>query len=102
MHFTLDKLKNVAPPLRTATFTTVAAIISPGGNVQTFQGSVQGSFLIHPRTQCQPNMPYSAIFVPDGQEKLWAEMTVEEENRISHRGKAFRQLRVFLTNARET
>ena len=41
-------------------------------------------------------MPYSPIFVPDGDTKTWAEMTTEEENAISHRGRAFKQAREFL------
>jgi XTP/dITP diphosphohydrolase len=41
-------------------------------------------------------MPYSPLFVPDGEELCWAEMTTEQENRVSHRGKAFRQARAFL------
>jgi inosine/xanthosine triphosphate pyrophosphatase family protein len=41
-------------------------------------------------------MPYSGIFVPEGQDLVWAEMSTEYENKISHRGKAFRQARGFL------
>jgi XTP/dITP diphosphohydrolase len=93
--FTLKKLKDVKEENRTATFTTVAVIISPKGEKTVFNGSVKGKILSTPRTECQPNMPYSALFVPDGQNKVWAEMDVDEENRISHRGQAFRQVRDF-------
>jgi XTP/dITP diphosphohydrolase len=41
-------------------------------------------------------MPYSPLFVPDGETLAWAEMTVEQENSVSHRGKAFRKARAFL------
>lgn len=98
MRFTLDKLKDVPSENRTATFTTVAVVVSPEGEKKVFSGSVRGIILTEPRTACQPNMPYSALFVPDGQEKVWAEMSVEEENAISHRGKAFKQVRNFFAD----
>ena len=95
MNFTLKKIEGVQKNKRTGTFKTVAAVISPEGQENVFTGSIRGSFLIRPKVKCQPNMPYSAIFVPDGYSKSWAEMSVEEENSISHRGKAFRQVRDF-------
>lgn len=96
MRYTLDRLKHVPLVRRTATFRTAAALISSSNHLDIFIGEVKGRFLHEPRCPCQPNMPYSAIFVPDGQSKVWAEMTVEEENAISHRGQAFRQLRDFI------
>lgn len=96
MRFTLEQLKDVQQENRTATFTTVAVAVSPSGEKVVFAGSVRGRILMAPKVACQPDMPYSAIFVPDGQEKVWAEMAVEEENVISHRGQAFRQVRDFL------
>jgi XTP/dITP diphosphohydrolase len=81
---------------RSAAFETVVALISPAGERYFFSGRVEGKILETLRTKPQPKMPYSPIFVPDGTDKVWAEMSVEEENRISHRGKAFRQAREFL------
>ena len=96
MNFTLRKLSGVPIENRKATFKTVAAVVSPEGEHQFFTGSIQGTILTAPRIACQPNMPYSAIFLPDGKNKVWAEMSVDEENAISHRGQAFRQVRDFL------
>lgn len=93
--YTLAKLQGIPLSLRTASFKTVAALVSPTGEHRFFTGAVRGSLLLAPRAPSQPNMPYSGIFVPEGQEKCWAEMSVEEENAISHRGKAFRQVRSF-------
>lgn len=93
---TLQRLEGVPLEGRTASFKTCAVITSPDEKESCFfTGTVRGTILTTPRTACQPNMPYSAIFVPDGQDKTWAEMSVEEENAISHRGKAFRQVRQF-------
>lgn len=96
MRFTLEKLKDVAPPNRTATFQTVAVLIAPDGTPSTFTGAVKGVLLTKPRVPFQPKMPYSSLFVPDGQPKVWAEMKVDEENEVSHRGKAFRQVKEFI------
>jgi XTP/dITP diphosphohydrolase len=94
MSYTLDQLAEVPLMDRTAKFSTAAAIVSPGGDTaHCFTKSIKGSILLAPRVACQPNMPYSAIFVPKGQEKTWAEMTVEEENGFSQRGAAFWEVR---------
>ncbi len=81
---------------RSATFETVVALVSPNGEQFFFGGKVRGRILEAPKTQPQPKMPYSSIFSPEGSDKVWAEMTIEEENDISHRGQAFRKARAFL------
>lgn len=90
----LDQLKDATN--RRATFKTVVAIVAPDGTHTLFWGEAQGALLDSPRSKAQPGMPYSLMFVPDGSDKVWAEMTVDEENNISHRGKAFKQAREFL------
>lgn len=96
MHWVLDQLKDVTD--RSATFRTVVVVLTPNGMRYSFAGEIEGQILKTPRTKPQPGMPYSPIFKPDVSEKTWAEMTVSEENAISHRGKAFRQAREFLEN----
>lgn len=81
---------------RRATFRTVVGIVRPDGLVQTFDGEVNGQILAAPRTKPQPKMPYSPIFVPDGTDQVWGEMTIEFQNRISHRGIAFRKALEYL------
>ena len=81
---------------RSAIFKTVVAVVSPEGEQRFFIGEVRGTILEAPRVKPQPKMPYSPLFVPDGSNKVWAEMTTEEENAISHRGKAFRLTREYL------
>lgn len=81
---------------RSAVFETIVAIVSPKGEQYFFNGKVNGKILETPRVPPQPKMPYSGIFLPDGEALVWAEMGVEYENSISHRGKAFRQARMFL------
>ena len=94
--FVLAELSGVSLPRRTATFRTVAALVSPEGEETVFSGSVQGVLLERPRVPCQPQMPYSGIFLLSEFQKVWAEMRTEEENAMSHRGKAFRAAREYL------
>lgn len=81
---------------RSATFETVVAVVTPMGDEYFFSGKVHGQLLEFPRVKFQPGMSYSGLFVPEGDNLTWAEMTVENENKISHRGKAFRKVRLFL------
>ena len=92
--YTLDQLEGSGD--RTAIFKTVVAVIDPLRQSHIFRGEVSGKLLEAERVPPQPNMPYSAIFVPRGQDLTWAEMTTEQENAISHRGIAFRQALEFL------
>jgi len=95
--FTLFQLRGVSMPCRSAKFVTVAAVVSPESKMEFFTGIVHGKILLTPRTECRPNMPYSGIFLPDGHGKVWAQMSVEEENAVSHRGKAFRKVHDYLS-----
>ena len=92
--FTLDQLRDKED--RTGFFETAVALISPEGEHHFFSGKVGGHFLTSPRTKPQPKMPYSPLFVPEGTNLVWAEMSIEQENAISHRGKAFGQVVAFL------
>ena len=97
MLHTLKLLKGAID--RSAIFETTVAMVSPDGHRHFFNGKVQGIILETPRTKPQPKMPYSPIFVPEGNTLTWAEMTIEYENTISHRGKAFTQARAFLEDS---
>jgi XTP/dITP diphosphohydrolase len=85
--YCLKRLEGVAD--RSATFKTVVAVVAPDLSERFFVGEVGGRILDLARGPAQPKMPYSPLFVPNGYDKCWSEMTVEEENRISHRGIAF-------------
>ena len=92
--YTLDQLEGKTD--RSARFETVAVVGSPEGKLFSFSGEVWGTLAESPKVKSQPKMPYSPLFSPNGMNKVWAEMTVEEENAVSHRGKAFRQVVAFL------
>ncbi|HWC58024.1 MAG TPA: non-canonical purine NTP pyrophosphatase [Candidatus Paceibacterota bacterium] len=92
--FALEKMKDLTD--HSATFETVVVLLSPSGVKHIFKGQIDGIMLEKPACDPQPKMPYSPLFIPNGQTKCWAEMTTEEENAISHRGIAFRKAIAFL------
>jgi len=98
--YCLEKMKNQND--RSAYFETVVALINPEGKEYFFTGKVNGRLREKPSEKIQPKMPYSPLFMPDGSDKTWSEMTIEEENAVSHRGKAFRQVVEFLENINKT
>ena len=91
---TLESLEGATD--RSATFETMVALVSPEGKEFFFTGKCPGKILETEKVPPQPKMPYSGIFSPDGSDKVWAEMSTEEENEVSHRGIAFRQAKDFL------
>ena len=93
MQYCLSRLEGAND--RRATFRTVIILSFPSGEEQVFVGEVQGTMLEKPRVSPEPKMPYSALFVPEESKLSWAEMTTEEENTRSHRGKALRQVKDF-------
>ena len=78
---------------RTARFRTVVALILDG-QLHLFNGVLEGKIA---RTRSgNEGFGYDPIFVPQGYEKTLAEITLDEKNAISHRGKAMRALADFL------
>jgi len=92
----MDKLlKNLEGKTdRTAQFRTVIALILDGSEYQ-FEGIAKGEILSE-RTGTG-GFGYDPIFRPDGFSKSFAELTMEEKNQISHRGKAVKLLIDFLS-----
>jgi XTP/dITP diphosphohydrolase len=87
----LDQLKNVEN--RQAQFRTVICLIWEG-QTYYFEGICKGHISIS--MQGEKGFGYDPIFVPEGSNKSFAEMNMEEKNRFSHRQKAVSQLFEFL------
>ncbi len=79
---------------RGARFVSVVAVARPGVVLASFTGVCEGSIAPGPRGSA--GFGYDPLFVPRGQGRSYAELDLEEKNRISHRGKAFRQARAWL------
>ncbi len=65
-----------------------------GENPHFFHGETVGQVLVEPRGA--GNFGWDAWFQPDGSSRTFAEMTAEEKDTASHRGKAYRQLAAHL------
>ncbi len=87
-------LKNLAGQNnRHAQFRTCITLVW-NGEVQQFNGIVKGTILTEQRGT--NGFGYDPLFVPNGYEKTFAEMSKEEKNKISHRALAVQQLIVWL------
>lgn len=84
----MTKIKN-----RNARFRTVISYISDG-NEKQFEGVVKGKILTEKRGNS--GFGYDPIFQPDGFDLTFAEMKLEDKNKISHRGRAVAKLVAYL------
>lgn len=91
MDLLLSKLQNENN--RNAQFKTVIAL-NLNGMQHLFTGIAQGT--ITKEKSGNQGFGYDPIFKADGYKKTFAEISLEEKGRISHRGKATQQLIFFL------
>jgi XTP/dITP diphosphohydrolase len=78
---------------REARFRTVIALIR-NGQEHLFEGIVAGEISTQP--QGVDGFGYDPIFLPEGSNRTFAQMSKEEKNAISHRGRAIAKLHAFL------
>ncbi len=81
----LDGIEN-----RRAYFRAVAVLEHPVLGEQVFEGIVYGRIAHYPRGT--GGFGFDPIFVPEGEEKTFAELSVSDKNKYSHRARAFRNL----------
>ncbi|RAK02400.1 XTP/dITP diphosphohydrolase [Larkinella arboricola] len=80
---------------RSARFRTVITLVIDG-QYHLFEGVAEGQILTEPRGT--GGFGYDPIFQPDGYDRTFAEMSMDEKAGISHRGQAFKKLVAFLKN----
>ncbi|HLO59321.1 MAG TPA: RdgB/HAM1 family non-canonical purine NTP pyrophosphatase [Bacteroidales bacterium] len=78
---------------RNARFRTVIALAEKSGTI-TFEGIVEGTIMFFRKGT--GGFGYDPIFKPDGLDKTFAEMTMEEKNAISHRAIALKAFTDYL------
>ncbi len=91
MDLVLKKLKGEKN--RNAQFRTVISLILNEKEIQ-FEGIVKGQIVA--QKSGKKGFGYDPIFQPTGFNRTFSEMTLEEKNKISHRGIAIRKLVDFL------
>lgn len=78
---------------RRAIATTVLGYADADG-VQVFQGALPG--LLTTERRGDNGFGYDSIFIPDGSDQTFAEMTRQQKNRISHRRLAVEDMKIRL------
>ncbi len=86
----LEKMKNVRGADRSARFVCAMAAILPDGREITTRGTMEG--VIADRIEGSNGFGYDPILYLPEFGKTSAQLTEDEKNRISHRGKALREL----------
>ncbi len=91
-YLVLDKLTGVPDEKRTARFVAVISYIDENGKLSQFRGTIEGRIGYDRRGE--HGFGYDPIFMVG--DKSTAEISPEEKNKISHRGKALMMLKEFL------
>ena len=92
----LERLKGLPIEQRAARFRCVIAIAEPSGDTGLVEGVIEGVIADAPRGE--RGFGYDPIFLVPEIGMTTAELTAEDKNRISHRGRAAQLARVLLEN----
>lgn len=88
--YLLERMRHLQGEERKARFLAVLVLAYPDGHVEAYQGQVEGYILEAPRGE--GGFGYDPLFYVPEAGKTFAEMTLEEKARYSHRGKAIKAL----------
>ena len=87
----LALLAGLAPEYRTARFVSVITMAYPDGRIIVARGECEGHIIYQPRGA--GGFGYDPLFVPNGFDRTFAELSGAEKNKISHRAVALQNLR---------
>ncbi len=90
----LGLLEKAPDESRGAVFKTVITFFRPDGSFDQVAGEIGGTITRSARGE--GGFGYDPIFLPAGHSKVFAEMTLDEKNRISHRGQAVQKAKELL------
>ena len=86
----LAQISDVPADKLTAHFACAAALALPSGESRVVEGTLAGHLVTTPRGT--NGFGYDPILVPEGETRTSAELSADEKDAISHRGRAFRAL----------
>jgi XTP/dITP diphosphohydrolase len=86
----IEVVRRTSPDARGARYRCIAVLVTPTGDEHVAEGVVEGTLIEQPRGS--GGFGYDPIFVPAGEQRTMAELSSDEKDAISHRGKAFRAL----------
>jgi len=84
---------------RSARFVCIAAFATPDGRVATRRGVCEGRIIAAPRGE--GGFGYDPVFQPEGYDVSMAELPASTKDTISHRGRAFAELRTVIVDLLE-
>jgi XTP/dITP diphosphohydrolase len=90
----LREMEGIPDEQRTARFVCVMALVDPNGMEHTFEGVCEGK-IIH-ELRGSEGFGYDPIFLYEEAGRTFAEMDRAAKNRVSHRGRALKQVADFL------
>lgn len=91
----LAEMKQSGNPNRKAHFACVVSLAFPDGKYKLFEGRVDGK-IAEQRIDGEQGFGYDPLFVPDGYNCSFAQMTKEDKNKISHRGRALQKFKEYI------
>lgn len=83
---------------RGAKFVCCSCLLGEGIE-EFFEGETKGVITENLQAPILKGLPLSSCFLPEGMEKVYAALSTEEKNLISHRGKAIKKVREFLESS---
>src|SRR5690606_3497773 len=90
--YLLNEMQAIPQEARSAHFVCVIAVYNPQtGESKTVEGICEGQILFEER-DAGKGFGYDAIFLPNGFDKSFGELSSEEKHKISHRGHAVAQV----------
>ena len=90
----LEKLKGVPYEKRTASFVTVITLVYPDGKKLVARGECKGHIAEEERGD--RGFGYDSLFIPEGCDKTFAQLSADFKNSISHRARALQRLEQLL------
>ncbi|MDY2959944.1 MAG: XTP/dITP diphosphatase [Hornefia sp.] len=90
----LSLLEDIPYKERKAKFVSVITMVYPDGKKLVARGECHGHILTEPIGD--NGFGYDPLFVPDGYQRTFAQLSAEEKNKISHRSKALEKLAEML------
>ena len=90
----IDRLDGVPDEKRTARFVCVIAAAFPDGRIETRRGTIEGRIAHEPAGE--NGFGYDPIFYYPEKKMTTAQLSPEEKNKVSHRGKALRLIKEVL------
>lgn len=89
----LDEMAFSGSKDRSAYFACVLVLVYPDGTSKSFEGRIDGTIASKPRGA--GGFGYDPIFIPEGQNKTFAELDSAYKNQTSHRAKAIQKLKAY-------